>query len=447
MNENLRTIFNIIKYLIFFLAVLVTIKKQLDGLNLLDTFLFYTLPILIIFSIILGMSFIKSKETKIIGLITFFSVFLTFLSYETFITFKIIDKKSNQERAAKINQLEYNPQNIVDFLSELNSSTKAFPFFRIDPDYFDSKELMPLGFIPNTITVGSKESGQFYTYKTDRYGFNNPDNVWDLEGKSVLLIGDSFTLGTLPNEKNFPDIIRKKFGKVINLGIGGNGTLKNYATLLEYIEVSNPKYIFYLNSDANDYEDLNEEKSSKFLSKYLDDKKFTQNLISKDNEIEKIFVNYFDENFEKFKEEAQKSSISRMMNKNKVYDIIKLTNIRKILGITRSNSVEKHDWELFHKLISNSAKLAEQRKINFFFINIPYAYDFSSKENNLNSSKRFKKIQKRITEADISYLNFEEKFNRENFEDFFMYGRNGGHLSEYGNKILAQIIINEIINQ
>ena len=84
-----------------------------------------------------------------------------------------------------------------------------------------------------------------------------------------------------------------------------------------------------MNSDANDYEDLNEEKSSKFLSKYLDDKKFTQNLISKDNEIEKIFVNYFDENFEKFKEEAQKSSISRMMNKNKVYDIIKLTNIRK----------------------------------------------------------------------------------------------------------------------
>ena len=73
------------------------------------------------------MSFIKSKETKIIGLITFFSVFLTFL-FETFITFKIIDKKSNQERAAKINQLEYNPQNIVDFLSELNSSTKAFPF-------------------------------------------------------------------------------------------------------------------------------------------------------------------------------------------------------------------------------------------------------------------------------------------------------------------------------
>ena len=178
-----------------------------------------------------------------------------------------------------------------------------------------------------------------------------------------------------------------------------------------------------------------------------DDKKFTQNLIFKDKEIEKIFVNYFDENYEKFKEEAQKSSISRIMNKNKVYDIIKLTNIRKILGMTRSNSVEKHDWELFHKLISNSAKLAEQRKINFFFINIPYAYDFSSKENNLNSSKRFKKIQKRITEADISYLNFEEKFNRENFEDFFMYGRNGGHLSEYGNKILAQIIINQIIDQ
>ncbi len=447
MNENLKTIFNIIKSLIFLLAVFVTIKKQLDGLNFLDTFLFYTLPILITFSIILGLSYIKSKEIKIIGLITFFSIFLTLFSFEAFITFKIIDKGNNQERAAKINQLEYNPQNIIDFLSELNLSIKAFPFFRINSKYFDTKELMPLGFIPNTITVGSKESGQFYKYKTDRYGFNNPDKVWDLNGKSVLLIGDSFTLGTLPNEKNFADILRKKYKKVINLGIGGNGPLKNYATLLEFAEISNPKYIFWLNYDGNDFEDLNEEKKSKILNKYLDDKEFTQNLIFKNNEIEKIFVNYFEENYEKYKEEQLKSSISRIMNKNKVLDIIKLSNIRKILSITRSNLVENYDYELFYKLINISAKLSKQKKVSFFFINIPSAYNFSSKENISNSSKRFKAIQKKMTEADISYLNFEEKFNRENFEDFFMYGRNGGHLSEYGNKILAQIIINQIIDQ
>ena len=71
MNENIKIISNIIKSLIFLLAIFVTIKKQLDGLNFLDTFLFYTLPILITFSIILGLSYIKSQEIKIIGLITY----------------------------------------------------------------------------------------------------------------------------------------------------------------------------------------------------------------------------------------------------------------------------------------------------------------------------------------------------------------------------------------
>ena len=41
------------------------------------------------------------------------------------------------------------------------------------------------------------------TYDSDRYGFNNPDQVWDLskENKNLVILGDSFAHGSCSYEK------------------------------------------------------------------------------------------------------------------------------------------------------------------------------------------------------------------------------------------------------
>ncbi len=447
MNNKIDLFYKILKSVIIVIAILVAIKKQSDGLNFSETFFIYILPILMVYLIVVFFSFVDSQEIKAIGLITFISIILTVLSYETFITYKILDKSSNQKNAAKINKLEYDPKNIVNYLSDLNQTTKAFPFFRINLEYFEDKELMPLGFIPNVLTVGSKESGNFYTYKTDRYGFNNPDTIWDIEGKSILLIGDSFTLGTLPNEKNFADILRKKYKKVINLGIGGNGPLKNYATLTEFIKISNAEYVFWLNFDGNDFEDLNEEINSKILKKYYEDFKFSQNLTLETKKIEELLKLYYEENVEKFNKEQLKSTFSKIVNFYRIIDILKLSNLRKTVGLTRNSSIEKIDYTIFYELIYKADLLSKQNEAKFFFINIPSAYNFSSKENELKSFERFKKIKKNLIKEKISYLDFDNELTNDSFQDFFMYGRNGGHLSEYGNKILGNIIIEDVLNQ
>ena len=447
MDNKLDITLKVLKFFVILLIIFVGIKKQLEGLSLSETFFFYIFPFLAIYFFLSFLIYIKSREKKIMGLITFFSILFSLLTFEAFITYKILDKKTNQKIAAKTNNIKYESKNIISYLSDLNKTVTAFPFFRANLKYFDDKDLIPLGFFPNTITVGSKESGAFYTYKTDRYGFNNPDDVWDIEGKSILLIGDSFTLGTLPNKRNFADIIRKKYTKLINLGIGGNGPLKNYATLVEFIKISNPEYIFWLNYDGNDFEDLNEEIDSNILKKYIGDETFSQNLAFKSPEVEKLLKLYYYRNIEKFYKNKSKTTISRILNKNRIIDIVKLSNIRKLLGLTRSNSIENINYEIFYKLIFKASELSKQFESKFYFVNIPSAYSFSSKQNRLNTSERFNKIQRKLTEEKIKYLNFDEKLNRENFEDFFMYGKNGGHLSELGNKILGEQMIDKIINQ
>ena len=47
-------------------------------------------------------------------------------------------------------------------------------------------------------------------YQSDRYGFNNPDDVWDLEVIDYLIIGDSFIHGQAVNRPNdISSVLRK----------------------------------------------------------------------------------------------------------------------------------------------------------------------------------------------------------------------------------------------
>ena len=79
----------------------------------------------------------------------------------------------------------------------------------------------------------------------------------------------------------------------MNLGLGGNGPLIEYATLREYLNVNVKKviWIYY----GNDIENLVVEKKNNILIKYLDDLNFTQNLKLKQNEIDNLAIEMINE--------------------------------------------------------------------------------------------------------------------------------------------------------
>ena len=65
---------------------------------------------------------------------------------------------------------------------------------------------------------------------------------------------------------------------MINLGIVGYGPLSKYATLREYMNLTNTRRVIWMHTEANDIYEFNKEKNNKILLNYFNNKKFTQNL-------------------------------------------------------------------------------------------------------------------------------------------------------------------------
>ena len=194
-------------------------------------------------------------------------------------------------------------------------------------NYFNKnfQNFFPLTGVSNTDTIYCNENGYMSIDKTDRYGFNNPDEVWKKEHIDFLIIGDSYAQGACVNRPNDIASNLRNISKrnVINLGYGSNGPLIEYATLREYLS-ENVKSIFWLYTEFNDLENLKEEKNSKILMKYLQDENYTQNLKIKQEYINQVVL--------KLIEDKKEEKLNKVLDiKFKIRNFIKLKNTLTIL--------------------------------------------------------------------------------------------------------------------
>ena len=76
-------------------------------------------------------------------------------------------------------------------------------YMSIRPKYFKANgnlprdgagEFFPLSDIPGRTIVYCSEAGPYTIYKSDRWGFNNPDESWR-KPLDVAMVGDSYTQG------------------------------------------------------------------------------------------------------------------------------------------------------------------------------------------------------------------------------------------------------------
>ena len=163
---------------------------------------------------------------------------------------------------------------------------------RFFPFYFSKKKnikLYPLTGRSNTNIIYCNENGFFTKFSSDRFGFNNPDDVWEEQSVEYLILGDSYAYGNCVNRPNDVSSVLRKISKKnsINLGQSGIGPLIEYAILSEYYP-NNVKKVIWLYYEGNDIGDLIFELRNDFLMKYITEKNFSQNLKSKQNDINKI---------------------------------------------------------------------------------------------------------------------------------------------------------------
>ncbi len=153
-------------------------------------------------------------------------------------------------------------------MSAANPASYAGPF-KIDGD----RPVFPLTSVANATSVYCNEGGKRLVFASDRYGFNNPDDVWSGVPAEIVLLGDSFAQGAcVPPDRNAAALLRGAGLRALTLGVGGTGPLIQLAVLREYGPIARPKHVFWLFYEANDMH-INLSLESKFpiLNAYIGD--------------------------------------------------------------------------------------------------------------------------------------------------------------------------------
>ena len=205
-----------------------------------------------------------------------------------------------------------------------------------------TKKIIPLSGIPNTRTINCNELGIFSEYKSDRYGFNNPDQSWEIfsdeKNLDFIILGDSYALGScVPQEYTIAGQIRNFGYSALSFGCGGNGPLSNLAALREYGKLGSTKNIVYIFTAGNEILDLRAEEKT-ILNKYFEDKSFVQNLSSNNTILQVIsdLKEFHNERFDKHWRDNSMNLVKRFITQSKnqfsAHRIFKLTHLRWKIG-------------------------------------------------------------------------------------------------------------------
>lgn len=310
-------------------------------------------------------------------------------------------------------------------------------------DGISNDDFVPLSGISNSETIFCNENGYYSTYKSDRFGFNNPDEAWNSESIEYLLIGDSFVHGACVNR---PHDITSSLRKVsnssaINLGYRSNGPLLNLATLIEYSpdKVKNILWFYY---EENDLVDLNGEiifnPPVNFLLNYLNNT-FTQNLKNNQNKIDKLIYKKI-----LFHEKNQNDKII-IKQKNYINSLLSTIKLSKTRNIIRQKMYQPHNLNIpseFEIILKRVKLLSQKKNANLYFVYLPEYNRYKDKNyNNIN----YPKIKKIVQGLNIDFIDLNENlFELESNPLKFFPFEEYGHYNNYGYKKVAEFIYNFI---
>ena len=388
------------------------------------------------------------------------SMFITIYMYEFYLSSKfLISQREHAIQIANKNKIAYDKrtklENYKENLKNKNSSVVPVTGTDFLTTNIDNNELILSG-ISNSHTIFCNESGYWTYYESDRFGFNNPDSVWD-KSKDIILIGDSNVHGGCVKRKNSIAGKLRLFSKknVLNLGMSSNGPLLNFITYKEFGNYENSIVIFFY-SEENDIGDLLSEIKVDRLNVYLEKENFTNNLKFKVDQTDMF---------------AQKIIEKRYNDKNKSFSnfikdfkyFIKLTRARKYITLRTNGKIKlmniqdlkQHDTKslaLFFNLLNKLVLETNKKDSTFIFVYKP-SREFYDKNVNikLNRSKFNSELKPEIInfleKQNINYIDLHKELSKRKIDMLDLYPfRIRSHFNKEGQELVAEII-NRYINQ
>ncbi len=307
-------------------------------------------------------------ELKVNMSVLFITVGISVYGFEIYLDFYSLDiQQSTQSRKAIQEQMgvPYDTRTKIEVIDDLiDSGINAYP--NVGPDYlvknastkngFISKggEIFPLGGISNQMMVQKNENGYWMMYVGDRYGFHNPDNVYDVNTVDIVMTGDSFAEGwAVRSDENISAVLRSFDWNVVNLGKAGNGPLLEYAAQKEYAQILKPKIVLWLYWPNDIENDLVFELKSDLLRRYLNEDEFSQNLLSRQSEIDNSLIQFVEgslveqvvsqaliEERTRLSEQQLEIVHRKEFASKSMVKILKLRNLRKIVNLVPEPAAE-----------------------------------------------------------------------------------------------------------
>lgn len=283
-------------------------------------------------------------------------------------------------------------------------------------------KFMPLGAQPNKMVYYCNEGYGLIKYKSDRYGFRNPDSIWsNLEMADVLLIGDSLVHGACVDEENtFRHHISNIYPNTINLGMAGSSPNNYLRTAEFFIKKTNPKKVIifiFANDNNGKYRSIFNKKVNSFSNHLLEPKNY------------KKLEKFYDEAIlltDLYKNEQFNNNIYK-----RLVDDLKLEFIRSLISNNR---------EAITDLIDNVINLCKLNSCDPYFVYLPTS-DFwrpDSRQNQFKNNIRAylqKEYNLESNFLDATYLNMDLKTS---------YAPKGPHYSNEGYKLISEEIIKMI---
>ncbi len=301
-------------------------------------------------------------------------------------------------------------------------------------NFVDNKySIFPLSGVSNAETIYCNENGYYSIYRSDRFGFNNPDSEWEAKEIEYLLVGDSFVHGACVNRPyDITSILRNLSNKSsLNLGYASNGPLIEYATLKEYLG-KNVKKVLWIYFEGNDLGNLLFELNYKQLTDYINISNHTQNLNHKQKDINKILIDTIKT---QAKEQIDKSKKKQNFN-FEITNFMKIYNTRNLL---LSNNLPKIPLPFadFKKILRKTKDLTNKNNSKLYFIYLPEYQRYNSNYNNNN----YDLVKNIVSDINIPFIDIhKEVFEKEkNPLSLFPFELNG-HYNEYGYNKIAKTI-------
>ena len=190
-----RFVFPILYSIIFFFIISkITNLHSSFNFNLLLIF-FFIFPNLLSISV----SFLKKNPQKNI-LTLLISTIISFYLVEGILAYYFVNFNNLNLESKSKKKIEFDKRSLLEFLESYKAkNNEVVPYFTSENLIKEDISLLPLSGISNSTTAHCNESGFYSVYQSDRYGFNNPDIIWESSKRKIFLFGDSFVHGSCVN--------------------------------------------------------------------------------------------------------------------------------------------------------------------------------------------------------------------------------------------------------